>query len=98
VEFEWDENKRLEVARKHGVDLVDAALIFEAYVVTTVDGRRDYGETRYLSMGLANGVLLVVVHTERGGVTRLISAWKAGRNEQREYQASIIGRDPANEG
>ena len=29
VEFEWDEIKRAEVYKKHGVDLLEAALIFE---------------------------------------------------------------------
>ncbi len=76
MEFEWDENKRLEVARKHGVDLLVAALIFRGETVSRVDNRRDYGEVRFIATGLVNGTCFVVVHTEREGVTRLISAWK----------------------
>lgn len=29
MEFEWDETKRAEIHRKHGVDVLEAALIFE---------------------------------------------------------------------
>lgn len=46
MEFEWDEAKRQQVARKHDVDLAKAALIFEGFTLTRVDTRRDYGEVR----------------------------------------------------
>jgi uncharacterized DUF497 family protein len=38
--------------------------------------------------GMANGILLTVVYTERGERTRIISARKATRYEQREYYDS----------
>lgn len=98
MEFEWDENKRLEIARKHGVDLLEAALIFAGETVTRIDSRRDYGEQRLITTGVAKGKCFVVVHTERDGVTRLISAWKGGRHEQARYQASIAQRTVEDEG
>jgi len=33
MEFEWDEAKRSEIYQKHGVDLLEAALIFENNVL-----------------------------------------------------------------
>lgn len=42
-------------------------------------------EARYLLTGMANGVLLTVIYTERGEYTRIISARKATRHEQRNY-------------
>jgi uncharacterized DUF497 family protein len=98
MEFEWDENKRAEVAREHGVDLVEAILIFEGHRLTWRDNRRDYGEVREISIGMADGVCLVVVHTVRDEVVRLITAWKGGRREQRKYQESLARRGPENEG
>ena len=92
MEFDWDENKRNEVFGRRGVDILYAALIFENHVLTWPDDRQDYGEKRLISLGLVDGEPYVVVHTERNGVTRLITAWKGGRNDFGKYQASIAGR------
>jgi uncharacterized DUF497 family protein len=92
MEFDWDENKRNEIIQKRGVDIVYAALIFENYVLTWRDERRDYGEERLVSLGLVGGDPYIVVHTERNGVTRLITAWKGGRNDFGKYQEGIAGR------
>lgn len=98
LQFEWDEDKRLEVMAKHGVDLLVAALIFEERVLTKVDNRTDYGETRFISLGMVDGDAYVVVHTERAGITRLITAWKGGRHERQYYEAGIARGRPKDEG
>ncbi len=98
MEFEWDERKRRETLRKHGVDLLEAALIFEGPVLSRPDDRKDYGEIREVSLGMVDGEIFVVVHTERHGKTRLITAWKGGKREKAAYQKRIAGRDPQNEG
>lgn len=66
MDFEWDEDKRRTNLEKHGVDLLEAALIFDGDYTSRVDDRRDYGEQRLVSIGLANGKYFVVVHTLRG--------------------------------
>ncbi|MCE7027786.1 BrnT family toxin [Jiella sp. CBK1P-4] len=83
---------------KRGVDLLYAAGIFEGEYLTGVDNRTDYGEERLISLGMVGDECFVVVHTERNGVTRLITAWKGGRDERRDYQAGIARRDQADEG
>jgi uncharacterized protein len=98
LEFEWDENKRQQVIRQRGVDIIYAALIFEGDVLTRRDEREDYGEERMISLGLVDGECFVVVHTEREGVTRLITAWKGGRDERAEYQTGIARQHKADEG
>ena len=98
MEFEWDEAKRLQGIRKHGVDMVYAALIFEGPVLTVVDDRMDYGEVREISLGLVEGEAFLVVHTQRGEVTRIISGWKGGRNDRRRYEASLAGGYSPDEG
>ena len=98
MQFEWDEKKRLEVIEKRGVDILESALIFEGRVLTKVDDRADYGEVRYISLGLVDEEPYVVVHTERNGATRLITAWKGGQLEREQYQAGIAGRDKETEG
>lgn len=98
MEFDWDEAKRLTNLDKHDVDLVTAALIFENWVLSEEDVRVDYGEVRYKSIGMLDDICYVVIHAERNGVTRLISAWKGGRRDQRKYQAGYAGRNPSDEG
>lgn len=86
MQFEWDEAKRQQILKERGIDILDAALIFENSVLTRLDDRRDYGEERFISLGMADGECYVVVHTERNGNIRLITAWKGGRNDQEDYQ------------
>lgn len=92
MEFEWDEEKYQLNLNKHGVDFVDAALIFENDVLSAVDRRHDYGEVRVRSIGLVDDDCFVVVHTQRGDSTRLISAWKGGTNERELYRAHVSRR------
>lgn len=98
MDFEWDEAKRLEVIQRRGVDILEAALIFEGDVLTRVDDRADYREARLISLGMVDGEAYVVVHTERNGATRLITAWKGGQLEREQYQAGIAARDKEDEG
>ena len=98
MHFEWDEKKRRQGIEKHGVDMLYAALIFEGDVLTRRDDREDYGEERLISLGLVDDECFVVVHTERNGSTRLITAWKGGRDERAEYQAGIARRYQTDEG
>lgn len=89
MEFEWNEEKRAQNYEKHGVDLLEAAFIFEGSTLTREDNRRDYGETRMISLGLVDDVPYIVVHTERDGKTRLISAWKGGRKDYEKHKNSF---------
>ena len=98
MNFEWDEPKRKSNFDKHGVDLLAAALIFEGPCLTRIDDRYDYGETRYISLGETDGECFVVVHTERNGAIRLISAWRGSRRDRAEYQARFAGRPSTDEG
>jgi hypothetical protein len=40
----WDEPKRRENLRKHGIDLADCEVLFDAPLATTEDDREAYGE------------------------------------------------------
>jgi uncharacterized DUF497 family protein len=79
MEFEWDENKRTEVIRTHGIDFLLATLVFDDRDrLEEVDGRKDYGEVRYRTLGWVGSTRLMVVYTMRGTACRIITAWKAG--------------------
>ncbi len=85
MRFEWDEAKRRTNLRRHGIDFADAVKVFDGDIVTIEDRRFDYGETRYLTLGLLQGRVVVVAHTEEEDLVRLISARKATKNEERSY-------------
>ena len=85
MEFEWDEGKRLANLRRHGIDFVDVSTVFDGDTVTVEDDRYSYGEQRFVAFGLLQGRVVAVVHTERDDLTRIISARKATKYEQRTY-------------
>jgi uncharacterized DUF497 family protein len=98
LELEWDENKRRRLLEERGLDILFAALIFEGPVLTWIDDRRDYGERRLISLGVVEGEVFTVVHTERSGITRLITAWKGGRRDLERYQAGVARRAESDAG
>jgi uncharacterized protein len=89
--FEWDQDKAASNLRDHKVSFEDARLAFDdprASDEFLVDDS-DIEERRKL-VGQAHHGLIVVVYTEREGGdgidrTRIISARKANRHEQSEY-------------
>ncbi|WP_299855379.1 BrnT family toxin [uncultured Roseobacter sp.] len=89
MEFEWDEDKRKKNIEKHGVDFLDAALMFEGAVLSRIDDRQDYGEVREISLGMVDNVIYCVTHTKRDNRTRIISAWKGGAKEHEQYKKGI---------
>ncbi len=89
MEFEWNYDKRKQNLTKHGVEFLDAALIFENPILTMEDAREEYGEVRFISLGMVGDVIYAVIHTERDGKTRLISAWKGGRKEYERHKDSF---------
>ena len=87
--FEWNEIKRAQNREKNGVDFLEAALIFEGPTLVREDDRKDYGETRYIALGIVDGAAFVVTYTMRGETTRIISAWQGGRKEYEQYKKSV---------
>jgi uncharacterized DUF497 family protein len=83
--FIWDEAKRFANIEKHGIDFADVPSMFDGDVITFEDQRSDYGETRYITLGLMKSRVLVVAHTESDDVIRIISARKATKNEQKYF-------------
>jgi len=90
MEFEWDDNKYHQNITKHGIRFEDAIRIFDGFTVDLVDERFDYGEVREISVGLIDGcAVVVVVHTDRNGKIRIISARPAIKFERKMYEKAI---------
>ena len=89
MRFAWDLRKSAENLRVRGFDFDFATLVFEGPTLERQDQRRDYGERRVIAIGLAQGLALTVVYTDRveGGalVRRIISARMSNRRERKAY-------------
>lgn len=88
MKFEWDPDKSEANLKKHGISFHDAATVFgDALALTFNDPDHSIAEHRLLTFGYSRmGQLLVVVHTERRGTTRIISARRATRQERKIYE------------
>ena len=90
MKFEWDERKRRKNISRHGFDFQDVTSIFDdPDALTILDDRFDYGETRFLTFGFLNNVLISIVHTENDEIIRIISVRKAEKDEEIEYYKQI---------
>ncbi len=90
MQFEWDENKNRSNIQKHGISFVTAIEVFFSVRLTAEDDRRDYGETRWLTVGeIASGTVIVAVYICRGQRFRIISARKVNERERRRYYEQI---------
>ncbi len=88
-EFEWDDAKAEANLRKHKLSFRAASRVFDdSFVLVEQDDSEDYGEPRYLAIGLVQGLLVTVAYTERADRIRIISARKADTDEQRAYHHS----------
>jgi uncharacterized protein len=83
--FEWDDGKAKRNARTHGMTFQLARRAFEdPHPIERLDPDEPL-EDRMLLTGLAGDVLITVCYVERGHRIRIISARKATRREQDEY-------------
>jgi uncharacterized DUF497 family protein len=92
VKISFDPAKRARNLRKHGLDLADAGAMLEKPCIELIDDRDEYGEVRWVSIGLLQGLLVACVWTEREGEEiRIISLRRATANEQEDYFRNIGG-------
>ena len=90
MRFQFDAAKNRETLKKHGVSLDEALEIFDqAYLV---DQKRD-DPAQYRAIGWSRGRLCAVVFEIRrdgeGEYYRLITAWKATKQEEQAYAREV---------
>jgi uncharacterized protein len=85
--FEWDQRKAAANQHKHGVSFDEAASTFtDAFALVRYDPDHSMTEDRLILTGLSSkGRLLTVIHTDRPGRTRIISARLASKTETAAY-------------
>jgi hypothetical protein len=89
VRFTWDQRKSDANFVHRGFDFAFATLVFDGPTFERDDLRADYGERRIIAVGLADGLHVTVVYTDRLGgrdvIRRIISARRSNRRERRAY-------------
>ena len=87
MKFEWDQQKNQANVAKHELDFADASKVFRLPLRVSLDERQDYGEERWVGLGILDGRVVVVVFTEPDQQTiRIISLRKALPYEQKRYE------------
>lgn len=93
MEFEWDAHKSDANLEARGFDFAFATLIFEGPTLEREDTREDYGERRVIAVGLAQGIPLTVVYTDRPAagqvMRRIISARRSNGRERKAYEEAL---------
>ena len=87
MKLTWDKQKNSANVEKHGLDFSDARQVFEAPMLVRLDDRKDYGEDRWVGIGLMDMRVVVIVFTEpKENTIRVISFRKATSDERQQYE------------
>nr|WP_298414367.1 BrnT family toxin [uncultured Halomonas sp.] len=89
MELSFDADKRDLTLEARGLDFADAAEVFAGHHFTLRDDRKDYGELRYITVGVMQARMIILVWTPRDGTRRIISMRKANEREQRKYRSRL---------
>lgn len=87
--YEWDERKSISNADKHGVEFSEIVAFDWNSALVMIDDRADYGENRFVALGLIGNRVHVCAYTERRDNFRLISLRKANRREATKFVESM---------
>ncbi len=90
MRFQFDDNKNREVRQKHGVSLDEAQEVFDQ---THIIDRKSDDPEQFRAIGWCRGRLCPVVFEVRrdadGEYCRLITAWKATKQEVQAYADQV---------
>ena len=90
MKIEFDRAKREATLTHRGLDMARADEVFAGNTITVEDDRMEYGEKRFITVGLLEERMMVLVRTPRGEARRIISMRKANAREQKIYQGRLV--------
>ena len=88
MKFEWDEQKAEFNKRKHDLSFQEATTCFgDAFALSFSDPDHSELEDRYITFGrTVTGKHVIISHTDRNDVIRIISARPMTSAERRTYE------------
>ena len=84
MKITFDPAKRQTALNERGLNFADASIVFAGPTITVQDTRRDYGETRFQTIGFLADRM--VVWTPREEARHVISMRKCNDREKAIYQ------------
>lgn len=88
MHFDWDPGKARSNVEKHALSFEEAATVFfDPLSATFADPDHSDDEDRFVTVGYSSqNRLCVVVHVEREGTLRIISARQASAQERKRHE------------
>jgi uncharacterized DUF497 family protein len=90
ISFVWDATKATSNLKKHKISFEEAKTVFSDPNARMIfDPEHSGKEDRFILLGLSSGLRVLVVcdcYKEDDMVIRIISARKANKNEQKQYE------------
>jgi uncharacterized DUF497 family protein len=90
MQIEFDNVKRNATLVARGLDFARCDAVFAGPTLTQLDGRVDYGEERFITLGLLDALWVVLVWTPRGANRRIISMRFANEREIKRYTSNMV--------
>ena len=87
--IEFDTVKREKTLLERGLDFADSDKIFDGLHFIARDDRCDYGEERFITVGLVDARIVVIVWTPRNDARRIISMRCANDSEISRYKKHL---------
>ncbi len=91
MKISYDPAKRNWTLLHRGLDFEAAATIFAGRTFDVIDDRKDYGETRVVSIGFLKDRMVIVGWTRRGDLRHVFTMRRANAREQRKFRARLEG-------
>lgn len=90
MRYTHDPKKKAANLKKHGFDFDDAPLVIESGRIVTFEDRRfEYGEQRFVTLGVLRGEVVAIATAETDEEIRVISMRRAERHEEEIYYRNL---------
>jgi len=90
MRYTCDRKKKVANLKKHGYDFDEAPLVIESHRTVTFEDRRfDYGEQRFITLGMLRGEVVAIATAETDEEIRVISMRRAERHEEEIYYRNL---------
>ena len=90
IHFTWDKRKNTTNQKKHGVSFEEAKTVFlDEYARLIPDPDHSDEEDRFILLGFSAHLRMLIVshcYIDEGQIIRIISARKANKSEQKQYE------------
>ena len=85
----FDTAKREKTLLERGLDFADSDKVFDGLHFVARDDRSDYGEERFITVGLLDSRMVVIIWTPRNDARRIISMRYANDREISRYKKHL---------